>query len=129
MKILVIGTGNMGLTYAEGMTTSALLGKKKLKIYDTDPKKISTIKEQETFDVYHNINDCLPFSDIVFIRVKPYHSDALFQEMKLLIKQEQIFVSLMAGVTIRSIQESLGAKKVVRTMPNLPAKVGKGVTS
>ena len=35
----------------------------------------------------------------------------------------------MAGVTIESIQERLGAKKVVRTMPNLPAQVGKGVTS
>lgn len=129
MKILVIGAGNMGLTYAEGMTTSALLGKKKLKIYDTDPKKITALKEKETFDVYNNLNDCLPFSDIVFIAVKSYHSDSLFQEMKPLIKQDQIFVSLMAGVTIQTIQESLGAKKVVRTMPNLPAKVGKGVTS
>ena len=129
MKILVIGAGNMGLTYAEGMTTSALLGKKKLKIYDTDPKKITALKEKGTFDVYNNLNDCLPFSDIVFIAVKPYHSESLFQEMKPLIKQDQIFVSLMAGVTIQSIQESLDAKKVVRTMPNLPAKVGKGVTS
>jgi pyrroline-5-carboxylate reductase len=35
----------------------------------------------------------------------------------------------MAGVTINTIQEGLGVKKVIRTMPNLPAKVGKGVTS
>ncbi len=35
----------------------------------------------------------------------------------------------MAGVTIKTIQEGLGVKKVVRTMPNLPAKVGKGMTS
>lgn len=129
MKILVIGAGNMGLTYAEGMTTSALLGKKKLKIYDTDPKKNTKLKEEGIFDVYNNLNDCLPFSDIVFIAVKPYHCDSLFNDMKPLIKQEQIFVSLMAGVTIQSIQDGLGAKKVVRAMPNLPAKVGKGVTS
>jgi pyrroline-5-carboxylate reductase len=49
--------------------------------------------------------------------------------MKPLINNEQIFVSLMAGVSINSIQEGLGIKKVIRTMPNLPAKVGKGVTS
>ena len=35
----------------------------------------------------------------------------------------------MAGVTIENIQNGLNVKKVVRTMPNLPAKVGKGVTS
>lgn len=129
MKILVIGAGNMGLTYAEGMAKSVLLGKKKLKIYDTDPKKIAILKEEGIFDVYSNLKDCLPFSDIVFIAVKPYHCDGLFADMATLINQEQIFVSLMAGVTIQSIQNSLGIKKVVRTMPNLPAKVGKGVTS
>ena len=35
----------------------------------------------------------------------------------------------MAGVTINYIQEALGIKKVVRAMPNLPAQVGKGLTS
>jgi pyrroline-5-carboxylate reductase len=35
----------------------------------------------------------------------------------------------MAGVTIDTIKEQLDKKKVIRTMPNLPAKVGKGVTS
>jgi pyrroline-5-carboxylate reductase len=49
--------------------------------------------------------------------------------MKPYINDQQIFVSMMAGITIGSIQEMLGASKVIRTMPNLPAKVGKGVTS
>ena len=38
MKVLVIGAGNMGLTYSEGMASSPLLGKHNLKIFDTDPK-------------------------------------------------------------------------------------------
>jgi pyrroline-5-carboxylate reductase len=35
----------------------------------------------------------------------------------------------MAGVTIGTIQDSLDVTKVIRAMPNLPAQVGKGVTS
>jgi len=129
MKLLVIGAGNMGLTYSEGMAKSPLLSSKKLKIYDTDPNKIESLRETDTFDVYENLEDCLPRADMVFIAVKPYHSEALFEEMKPMINNGQIFVSLMAGVTIGSIQDSLGVQKVVRTMPNLPAQVGKGVTS
>jgi len=49
--------------------------------------------------------------------------------MKPMLNDGQIFVSLMAGVTIDTISQKLGAKKVIRTMPNLPAQVGKGVTS
>lgn len=129
MKVLVIGAGNMGLTYSEGMANSPLLGQHKLKIYDTDPKKINTLKENPLFDVYDNLEDCLPKANLVFLAVKPYHTEALFKDMKPLVHNNQIFVSLMAGVNIQYIQAQLGAEKVIRTMPNLPAKVGKGVTS
>lgn len=129
MKILVIGAGNMGLTYAEGMAESPLLNRRKLMIYDISPDKIISLKEMEMFDVYEEIEDCLPQADVVFIAVKPYHSEALFKRIKPMVNDQQIFVSLMAGVTIDTIQEGLGLKKVVRTMPNLPAQVGKGVTS
>ncbi|GHA45758.1 pyrroline-5-carboxylate reductase 2 [Salinimicrobium marinum] len=129
MKVLVIGAGNMGLTYAEGMASSALLNRKKLKIFDVSPEKIISLKEMSLFNVYEKLEDCLPKADVVFIAVKPYHSEELFEQMKPMVNNDQIFVSLMAGVTIETIQESLGIKKVVRTMPNLPAQVGKGVTS
>lgn len=129
MKILVIGAGNMGLTYSEGMAKSSLLSKHNLRIFDLDPKKREALDKLSHFDVFSNLEDCLPKADLVFIAVKPYHSDDLFEQMKPMINDSQIFISLMAGVTIKSIQERLNAKKVVRTMPNLPAQVGKGVTS
>ena len=129
MKVLVIGGGNMGLTYSEGMTQSPLLNKRKLMIHDLSPETIIRLNENPDFDVYEKLEDCLPSADIVFIAVKPYHSESLFENMKPMIREGQLFVSLMAGVTIDKIQTLLGAEKVVRTMPNLPAKVGLGVTS
>ena len=129
MKVLVIGAGNMGLTYSEGMAESPLLSKHKLRIFDTDPKKIESLSKDSRFDVFDNLEDCLPKADIIFIAVKPYHSDNLFEKMKPMLNDGQIFVSLMAGVTLETISQKLDAKKVIRTMPNLPAQVGKGVTS
>ncbi len=129
MRILVIGGGNMGLTYAEGMSKSFLLNKHKLMIYDKSEELIASLKEHSHFDVYDKIEDCLPQADVVFLAVKPFHSETLFNEIKPLINKEQIFVSIMAGVTIATIQDSLDVTKVIRAMPNLPAQVGKGVTS
>lgn len=129
MKILMIGGGNMGFTFAEGMSTSPLLNRRKLMVLDRNPETLQRLEATQKFEVYNQMEDCLPQADIVFIAVKPYHCEALFEQMKPLIHDQQIFVSMMAGVTISSIQDMLGAKKVIRTMPNLPAKVGKGVTS
>lgn len=129
MKVLVIGAGNMGLTYAMGMSDSIILGKRKLQIYDTDPDKIKQLKEEKVFEVHTSLRDCLPKADMVFIAVKPYHSPELFEEMKPMVRDQQLIISLMAGVTIETIQLGLGVGKIIRTMPNLPAQVGKGVTS
>ncbi|MGY5851033.1 pyrroline-5-carboxylate reductase [Salegentibacter sp. F14] len=129
MKVLLIGAGNMGLTYAEGMAKSSLLNRRNLMIFDKSADIITSLSKLEHFDVYDDIEECLPDADVVFLAVKPYHCEGLFEEIRSMVNDEQIFVSLMAGVTIAKIQEGLGVKKVVRSMPNLPAQVGKGVTS
>ena len=129
MKVLLIGAGNMGLTYAEGMAKSSLLNRRNLMIFDKSADVITSLSKLDHFDVYDDIEECLPEADVVFLAVKPYHSDSLFEEIKPLVNNEQIFVSLMAGVTIAKIQQGLGVRKVIRSMPNLPAQVGKGVTS
>ncbi|WP_310992506.1 pyrroline-5-carboxylate reductase [Aequorivita marina] len=129
MKVLVIGAGNMGLTYAEGMAESPLLNRRNLMIYDVSAEKISSLSENPSFDVFEKLEDCLPKADVVFVAVKPYHSEDLFESMKEMVNPDQLFISLMAGVTIEAIQDGLQVKKVVRAMPNLPAKVGLGMTS
>lgn len=129
MKVLVIGAGNMGLTYSEGMSSSNYLNRRKLMVFDVSADVTARLKKEEIYDVYEKLEDCVPIADIVFVAVKPYHSEELFETIKPMMRTEQIVVSLMAGVKIDTIQKLLGITKVVRTMPNLPAKVGKGVTS
>ena len=129
MKVLVIGAGNMGLTYSEGMSTAPVLNRRKLMIYDLNEDKQNELRKNPLFDVRTNLVDSVRIADVIFIAVKPYHADDLFAEIKSHLHDGQLIVSLMAGVTIASIQDALEVRKVVRTMPNLPAKVGKGVTS
>ena len=129
MKLLVIGAGNMGLTYSESMARSGWFERRKLMIYDINAEVTGQLKKDPDFDVYENIHDCLPKADIIFLAIKPYHCEDFFKSVKGMVNDQQIFVSLMAGVKIENIQAQLGISKVVRTMPNLPAKVGKGITS
>lgn len=129
MKVLVIGAGNMGFTYAEGMRGSHLLGRRELMIYDADPGRRESLREMDVYDVHDRLASTLPQADVVFVAVKPYHADDLFAEMKEHMNNDQIVISIMAGVSIEYMQQSLEMDKVVRAMPNLPAQVGKGMTS
>lgn len=119
----------MGFTFAEGMVGSTHLKKKHLLVYDKDDDLRAKIKGDDRFMVYDTLQPALEVAHIIFIAVKPHHSEALLEEMKPYLNDQQIIVSLMAGVTLESIVTASGVEKVVRTMPNLPAKVSKGVTA
>lgn len=129
MKVLVIGAGNMGLTYAEGMSKSKLLKKRNIMVLDNSEEKLEALQQISHFDAFKELSDCVPQADIIFIAVKPYHAEALFKSIKTLVQPQQILVSIMAGVSIPSIKEFTGLNKIVRAMPNLPAQIGKGLTS
>ncbi|GAA3567741.1 pyrroline-5-carboxylate reductase [Snuella lapsa] len=129
MRVLVIGAGNMGLTYAQGMSKSKLLKKRNIMVLDNSEEKLEALNQMSHFDAFKALDDCVPQADIIFIAVKPYHSEALLRAMRPLVNPGQILISIMAGVTIESMQVLTGLSKIVRAMPNLPAKIGKGLTS
>lgn len=129
MKVLVIGGGNMGLTYAEAIAKSNFLNSGDLMIYDKSESKLQELRARRLFDVHDRLDDCLLQADVVFLAVKPVHSIELMQQMNPLVSNEQLLISIMAGVTIEAIKSGLGITKVVRAMPNLPALVGLGMTS
>ena len=60
MKVLVIGAGNMGLTYAEGMSKSKLLRKKNIMVLD---------KSDEKLEELHQISYCITSAKSELLRV------------------------------------------------------------
>ncbi|MEE9373904.1 MAG: pyrroline-5-carboxylate reductase [Saprospiraceae bacterium] len=127
MKLLVIGGGNMGHTYA--LSIKAAMKKMDIAILEAYPPKVEQLKAENIFNIYTNVEAGLKGRDIVMLAVKPQHSDALFKNMKPYIDPNTLVISIMAGVKIDTISAALDTLKVARAMPNLPAQVGKGMTA
>ncbi len=129
MKLTVIGGGNMGLTYAKGIHKAQLLNEK-ISILEKGAESIERLKNNEPdFEICENAKDCIASSDIIMLAVKPFHIHDVFENIKDLCNKNQLVISLMAGVKISTIQNGLGLNKIVRSMPNLPAMIGKGMTT
>lgn len=66
--------------------------------------------------------------DIVLIGVKPTQFVDIIDELKKFDPNKTVFVSIMAGISIDTIKKAIGEKyQIVRTMPNTPVGIGKGV--
>lgn len=67
-------------------------------------------------------------ADFIMLAVKPYMMVEIMQGLREQITPETVVFSVAAGTSVATMQEALGSDNVVRTMPNTPSQVGKGVT-
>ncbi|CAM4089955.1 MULTISPECIES: pyrroline-5-carboxylate reductase [Flavobacterium] len=128
MRILIIGYGNMGQTYANSFVSSGFVSSSDILIlnrsevdkknrYSIQKSNFNTKPSIEIFDV-----------DIIILAVKPQDFETLSNNIKAFIRKEHIVLSVMAGVTITSLIKNLNCTKVVRSMPNIPTQIGLGMT-
>ncbi|OGH68821.1 MAG: pyrroline-5-carboxylate reductase [Candidatus Magasanikbacteria bacterium RIFCSPHIGHO2_02_FULL_47_14] len=118
MKIGLIGAGNMG-----GAIYRALVQKfspEDIFVCDHSQEKLDALGVTHGFT---KVTDMLPQVDVVLLGVKPQ----TFAEIHLDLS-DKLVISIMAGISLGSIAAKTGAARVVRSMPNLPAQVGQGLT-
>ena len=126
-KIGFIGMGNMGSAILNGL----------LRVYKPEDLLFTAAHKEKmeavtakTGVVHAASNaECAKQSEYVILAVKPQYFETVFEEIRPVLKEDQIVISLAPGQTIASLTERLGGKvRVVRTMPNTPALLGEGMT-
>jgi pyrroline-5-carboxylate reductase len=128
MDVLIIGGGNMGKTFAQSFLNAKVFKKENIHILDKDPTKIDLLARFQLGKIYGQAGDFIKDIELIILAVKPQDTSDLYQQIKPYLTDDQLVLSIMAGVTIAKIQSELNVKKVVRAMPNLPAQIGVGMT-
>lgn len=73
--------------------------------------------------------DILRNAQVIVLAMKPKDAAEALRGLAPLLSPDQLIVSVIAGLTIRTIQALLGtAQPVVRTMPNTSSTIGLGAT-
>jgi pyrroline-5-carboxylate reductase len=66
--------------------------------------------------------------DAVVFAVKPQIADEVVPNYRRWAGSGTLFVSIVAGKTLTGLARQLGRAAIVRTMPNTPAAIGRGIT-
>ena len=67
--------------------------------------------------------------DVLVLAVKPQAFAEAAKSARQFVDEHTCVLSIMAGVTMDNLSRALGAAKIVRAMPNTPARIGRGVTA
>lgn len=122
-----IGMGNMGYAILMGL----------LKTWSPDQITYSRRAKDEKNEVSartkvrrsENNAACAASSRFVVLAVKPQQMDQVVEDIRDVITEDQILISIAAGITIEDLAGRIGRPcRIVRAMPNTPALVGEGMT-
>jgi len=133
LKICFLGTGSMGSAVLQGLLAS---GYEKKLISATTKSEASALKLREqgisalSIESSKDANQLLSSdAQIVVLGVKPYQIADVLTEIREEVDKEAVIISMAAGIELKTMAEKLPQhKNLIRTMPNTPALVGKGVT-
>ncbi|MCM1136589.1 MAG: pyrroline-5-carboxylate reductase [Clostridium sp.] len=128
MKIGFIGCGNMGGAMMRGILQSGKGRKEEMMASDMLPELLSAREEELGILTTGDNKKAAEFAEILFLAVKPQYYQSVIAEIRDVISEEKIIVTIAPGKTLEWLAGEFGKKvKIIRTMPNTPAMVGEGM--
>lgn len=129
MRIGFIGIGNMGGAILSGYAATEEAENHQLMAYDMNEELcVKTKTAIPGLEICESGSDLCSKADLIILGVKPQVIENVLQEIAGAYDTSKTVVSMAAGVDMAVIEKYLGSDaKVIRIMPNTPAKVGEAM--
>jgi len=130
MKIGFIGLGNMATAIIGGMLQKGVATAADIIGADKSAEAVENIKTKLNINACGSNTDVAKQADVLFLAVKPIFLQEVIDEIRDVLREDVVIVSIVAGRTLDYLQSALGGdkRKIVRCMPNTPALVLEGCT-
>lgn len=128
LKLGVIGCGKMATAIIGGIVKSKFLSSNDICVYDVNMDATGALCQEFDVKEAYSINEIMESCDVVLLAVKPFKIAEVLLEMKEKYN-EQLILSILAGVKIKKFQNNLKNARVIRIMPNTPALVNEGASA
>ena len=124
--VMLVGAGKMGLALARGWLDAGLPPNNLVLVDPSPGPEAKALAQDYELPLYAEAAGLLP--NVLVLAVKPQIIDPVMEALQPVIGPKTLVVSIAAGIDLARLTRGLDTGRVVRTMPNTPAQVGKGVT-
>jgi len=120
----------MATSLIGGLIENGTLMPDQVLVFEPNADKATTLNDQFGVRIAKTNSELIASCDAVVIAVKPQVLESVLTPLGSDFKAKQpLIISIVAGITVKSIEKWLGAQfAVIRVMPNTPALVGEGAS-
>lgn len=128
MKTAIIGPGVMGKAILCKMLESGKYSKSDIWVSGPSESVVNEISEK--FEVNGCIDNGRACSnaDIVILAVKPQKFGKAADSISGKFPADALVLSIIAGVSVKQLEDHLQTQNVIRAMPNTASQIGKGIS-
>ncbi len=126
----LIGAGNMAEAIVRGALSAKLLTAADVTVSDPSPARRELFAKELGVTALESNAAVVERSHVVILAVKPQMMDAVLAAVGPQLTPPKLVVSIAAGVTLARLGRACPAgAKLIRTMPNTPMLVGRGMVA
>lgn len=130
-KLAIIGAGSMAEALISGLIESKLLDPCDIWVTNrSNTKRLNELEKKYNISTSHHLEQVLSNAEAILIAMKPKDAMPALASIKPYILDNGLILSVLAGVSMDSIEHLLGKKTaIIRAMPNTSAAIGKSATA
>lgn len=128
MKIAFIGGGNMGEAMLSSILDCGLAAPWEISVGNHADERRQYLGEKYDIAVTGDNLVSARSGEVVVLAVKPQQVAEVMADLAGQLKPSQLVLSIMAGVTIKTLRDGLKHNRIVRVMPNTPAQIADGMS-
>lgn len=123
-----IGGGNMAEALISGIIRAGIVPGESILVSEPLNERSGRLREKHGVTTTENNRQAAVAGGTLFLAVKPQVIPDVLKEISSSVREEQLVISIAAGITLEVLERTLPAVPVIRSMPNTPAQVGSGAT-
>ncbi|MDF1662802.1 MAG: pyrroline-5-carboxylate reductase [Planctomycetota bacterium] len=128
-RLAVLGVGKIGEAILRGLFTAGKVKKDQVSGSVASESSRDRAAKKLGIKVGLSNQEAAQGCDILLLSVKPQVMPSLLTDLKSLVSDETLIISVVASMTTEKIQSALGQNcPVLRVMPNTPCLVGEGMS-
>src|SRR5206468_4333596 len=127
-SIATVGSGVMAEAIIAGLLRGNLVAPDEIVASHPRADRRESLERAHGIRTVESNADAVDGADIVLLGIKPQMLARVGREIRGRLRPGQLVISILAGATTRALAGHLGHREVVRSMPNTPAQLGRGVT-
>jgi pyrroline-5-carboxylate reductase len=129
LSIGFLGAGKMATALAKGFIRAGLVTSKEVMASDVSEAACAAFAKETGAKTTAFNPDVAKFATVLILAVKPDQVAGALAEIREVITEKHLLISIAAGVTLAKLEAGLGDDaRAIRVMPNTPALVGSSAT-